>query len=58
LTALILDFPESAGLVAISKVLSELAGDTTEMCTFIAEQTSLWGGLDSLIPPSHRQSSQ
>jgi hypothetical protein len=58
LTALILDFPESAGLLAISKVLSELAGDTTEMCTFIAEQTSLWGGLDSLIPPSHRQSSQ
>lgn len=58
LTALILDFPESAGLVAISKVLSELAGDTTEMCTFIAEQTSLWKGLGSLIPPSHRRSSQ
>ncbi|MFX1441497.1 MAG: hypothetical protein ACFFFD_14740 [Promethearchaeota archaeon] len=58
LTALILDFPESAGLLAISKVLSELAGDTTEMCTFIAEQTSLWGGLGSLILPSHRQSSQ
>ena len=57
LTALILDFPGSASLLAISKVLSELASDTTEMCTFIAEQTPLWHGLGNLIPSSQRRRS-
>ncbi|MHA2043069.1 MAG: hypothetical protein ACW975_14540 [Candidatus Thorarchaeota archaeon] len=58
LTAMILDFPESASWLAISKAFSELAGDTTEMCTFIAEHTPLWKGLSSLMPSSHPRISQ
>jgi hypothetical protein len=55
LTSMILDFPESASWFAISKAFSELAGDTTEMCTFIAEHTSLWKGLSSLMPSTSAQ---
>jgi predicted transcriptional regulator len=58
LTAMILDFPESASWFAISKALSELASDTTEMCTFIAEHTPIWKGLSSLIPSSQPRKSK
>jgi hypothetical protein len=58
LTAMIIDFPESASWFAISKAFSELAGDTTEMCTFIAEHTSLWKGLSGLMPSSNPRKSQ
>lgn len=58
LTALILDFPGSASWFAISRAFSELANDTLEMCTFIAEQTPLWRGLSSLVQSSSRRKSQ
>ncbi|MHA2142215.1 MAG: winged helix-turn-helix domain-containing protein [Candidatus Thorarchaeota archaeon] len=51
ITAMILDLPESASWFAISKAFSELASDTLEMCTFIAESAKLWNGLASLVPP-------
>jgi hypothetical protein len=58
LTAMILDFPESASWFTISKAFSELAGDTREMCTFIAEHNPLWKGLSSLMPSSHPRKSR
>jgi hypothetical protein len=48
LTAIILDLPESANWFAISQVLSESAGPSPRMCTFIAEGSQIWKGLESL----------
>ncbi|MHA2065773.1 MAG: hypothetical protein ACXABY_15470, partial [Candidatus Thorarchaeota archaeon] len=50
LTAILIDFPESTSWFAISKVLSELAGVTSGMCTFIADASQIWKGLESLVP--------
>ncbi len=57
LTAIILDLPESASWFAISQVLSESAGVTSKMCTFIAEDFQIWKGLESLIkfPAKYRK---
>lgn len=49
LTAIILDLPESASWFALSKVLSEQAGMSTKMCTFIADDSQVWKGLASLV---------
>lgn len=57
LTAIILDLPESANWFAISQVLSDSAGVTSKMCTFIAEDFQVWKGLESLIqfPAKHKK---
>jgi DNA-binding Lrp family transcriptional regulator len=49
LTSMILDLPESVSWFAISQVLSESAGATSTICTFIADDSQIWNGLDSLL---------
>ncbi len=49
LTSMILDLPASVSWFALSQVLSESAGATSTICTFIADDSQVWNGLDSLL---------
>ena len=50
MTVLDLDAPKTVDWLTMSQILTNLAGNTSEICTFIAERNEIGKRLESVVP--------